>query len=319
MEIHQNERAYQMNRFFISRLSSLGDVTCSLVAAVALKKSFPNCFISWAVAPPFKGIVESCSAIDEIKTVTLTPSPKTWKVTEEEFDVAFDLQGLFKSGILVHNTKAKNKLGYFWQRECSGLFSRKVIPQLSSVHVMEQYLDVVHVIGASNPDMESWLRPLPEALKKIDSFSLPSRYGVLNAGAGWEIKRWPPQYFAEISEKLSEKGIQPVFIGGPANADKKAFEQVKSHTKAHLIDLIGQTSSAELIALLSNACLHIGGDTGSTHISSALRVPSVSMYSPTHPTRTGPYHHRESCIYYPDGLKNISPEQVWDKIKETVL
>lgn len=308
-----------MKRFFISRLSSLGDVTCSLGVAVALKKSFPNCFISWAVAPPFKGIVESCIAVNDIQTIQLTPSPKTWKINQEEYDVAFDLQGLFKSGILVHNTKAKNKLGYFWQRECSGLFSRKVIPQPSSFHVMDQYMDVARVIGALNPDMESWLRPTPEAIQKINTFHLPNSYAVLNAGAGWEIKRWPPEYFAELSEKLLEKGIHSVFIGGPAAPDREAFEQVKSCTKADLIDLIGKTSSAELVALLSQACLHIGGDTGSTHISSALRIPCVSMYSPTHPTRTGPYHYRDSCIYHPNSLRDISIDQVWDKIKEFII
>ena len=48
------------------------------------------------------------------------------------------LQGLLKSALVVGNSKAKKKLGYTWKREGSWLFSQRVVPDASSLHVTDQ-------------------------------------------------------------------------------------------------------------------------------------------------------------------------------------
>src|SRR2546423_15390700 len=91
-------------RVLISRLSSLGDVVCSLPAAAALKNGFPDCHVTWIVDPRFETIVRSCSAVDEVIALgSSLPSPL-------EFDAALDLQGLLKSACPIAKSRAKRKL-----------------------------------------------------------------------------------------------------------------------------------------------------------------------------------------------------------------
>ena len=134
-------------RFLLSRLSALGDVVCSLPVAACLKEAFPGCHIVWVVDPRFAGIVECCGSVDEIIRAKPGLDPKTWPKVGGSFDAALDLQGLFKSGIVVGRASAKVKLGYHWQRECAWLFSRRVLPDPTSSHVVDQYLDVARAVG----------------------------------------------------------------------------------------------------------------------------------------------------------------------------
>lgn len=99
-------------RFLISRLSSLGDVVCSLPAAGALKAAFPDSKIAWVVDPRFAEVVECCRHVDEVVRAKPGFSPSTWPRWEGEFEAALDLQGLLKSALPVARAKAKRKLGY---------------------------------------------------------------------------------------------------------------------------------------------------------------------------------------------------------------
>ena len=60
-------------------------------------------------------------------------------------------------------------------------------------------------------------------------------------------------------------------------------------TSASLINLAGRTSLREAIALIQQARLAVGPDTGLMHIAAAVRTPVVSLWGATRPQRTGPY------------------------------
>jgi heptosyltransferase I len=49
-----------------------------------------------------------------------------------------------------------------------------------------------------------------------------------------------------------------------------------------------QTSVADIVALARGASLMVSGDTGPTHIASAVGTPVVGLYGPTRPSRNGP-------------------------------
>ncbi|MCU0316703.1 MAG: glycosyltransferase family 9 protein [Fimbriimonadaceae bacterium] len=205
-----------------------------------------------------------------------------------EFDAALDLQGLFKSGFAVANVKAKEKLGYHWQREGSWLMSRPVAPDKTSIHVVDQYVDVARALGIP-ADRATWnLKADPVAQSKIKNLIDPAHPVVIvNGGAGWSTKRWDPRHFALVSDSLQERGAKTYFIG--TEADRKNFEAIRLQCRLAPIDLLGKTSVKELVALISQADLHIGGDTGSTHIAAAWGIPCIGIYTLTRPERSCPY------------------------------
>jgi len=291
---------------------------CSLPAAVALRKRYPDCEIVWAISPKFADVVAACRAVNSAIAVTPRLKPSTWPVIAGEFDAAFDLQGLFKSGVIVGKASARRKLGYHWQREGSRLFSAPVTPDPTSLHVVDQYVDVVRAYGAEADIAEFSLEPKPEAtesvFEKLRAAGVNSPYLLVNAGAGWATKRWPPPSFAEMLKGLHGRGVMPVLIGGgdaPAREAASAVEHYCRTVGAGLpASLLGQTSVAELIALIAGARAHVGGDTGSTHIAAALGIPAIGLYSITRPERCCPYGQIQRVHYDPAGLDRIQPRDV---------
>ncbi len=93
-------------------------------------------------------------------------------------------------------------------------------------------------------------------------------------------KRWPEQNFAELAQALP---IPSVIIGGAGEAPNIPG-----------LNLTGQTSLAELAAVIARASVAIGNDTGPMHLAAALNIPSVVLFSAaSDPALTAPR--------YPDG------------------
>jgi ADP-heptose:LPS heptosyltransferase len=299
-------------RFLVARLSSLGDVVCSLPAGAALKASHPQSEVVWCVEARFAGVVELCAAVDRVVVWPKDREARKALVGAlGEFDAAFDLQGLWKSGVIVGRCRAARKLGYHWQREGSWLFSQRVRPDPTSLHVTDQYVDVVRAYGAEADRADFALRPDPADVARVRALLPPGGFVVCNAGAGWATKRWPAAHFAALANALHAEGLRVAFVG--ADADRHAFEEVRRAGAAHALDLIGRTNVRELVALVSLAKAHIGGDTGSTHVAAALGVPAVGLYAITRPERTCPYGQRHNTLVEPGGLANILPEAVLER------
>jgi heptosyltransferase I len=292
------------NRFLISRLSSLGDVVCSLPAASALK-AIENSHVTWVVDARFADVVRACTAVDDVVERSAFAGG--------DFDAALDLQGLLKSALIVGKARARKKVGYHWQREGSALFSQRVIPDPTSLHVVDQYVDVARALGGIADRADFGLVADRRALESIQGkLGAVRDFVVVNPGAAWASKRWPPEHFAELIDRLETKAV---LIGSKG---EKSAEAVASKCRAEPLNLSGQTSIAELIALLSLARAHIGGDTGSTHIAAALGVPAIGLYSATRPERSCPYGQIGRCHYDPQGLSRIQPEAVHNTVMEAI-
>ena len=309
-------------RFLISRLSSLGDVVCTLPAASALKSLMPNCVVEWAVDPRFAGIVECCRAVDVVHRVKPGFSPKTWPSFDGSFEAALDLQGLSKSALVVARADARRTLGYHWQREGSWLCSARVVPDPSSIHVVDQYVDVVRALGAEADRAVFSLVPQADDVasvkSKLASKGVEGRFVVINPGAGWVTKRWPPAHFGAVIGWLERAGLRCVLVGGNSPTDLAIADEVIGHCDPTPVSLTGQTSVRELVALISLAAVHLGGDTGSSHIAAALNVPAVGLYSITRPERTCPYGQIDRCHYDARSLAEIAPEPVLETMLEAV-
>ena len=310
------------HRFLISRLSALGDVVCSLPAAAALKKGFPASHITWVVDPRFAEIVECCSMVDAVVKARPGLSPWTWPNIDGEFDAALDLQGLFKSGVVVARAKAGAKVGFHWQREGAWLFSRQVLPDPTSLHVVDQYVDVARALGGIADKAVFALAPKPTdtvAIQaKLNSSGVAAPYVVMNPGAGWSTKRWPLEHCARLIGLLAEKGLQSVLIGGRSASDREVVAQVVERCGHPVTNFDGETTVGELVALISSCAVHVGGDTGSSHIAAALDRPAVGLYSITRPRRSCPYGRLQWCLYNARGLAEIQPEGVLATMMEAM-
>ncbi|MCB0825277.1 MAG: glycosyltransferase family 9 protein [Armatimonadetes bacterium] len=301
-------------RILISRLSALGDVVCTLPAAHALHRTFPEAEIVWWADKRFSGILECCPWVNEIVIAPqiLIEQKETVRGLGQ-FDLALDLQGLMKSALPIFWSKAERKLGYHWQREGALLLVSPVTPDPSSIHVTDQYIDVARAAGAQDLPTEYGLTPPDTDLETVRSKMRDSGWNeakkltIMNAGAGWVTKRWNPAHFAQVADELIESGGQVLFLG--TKMDRPAFEEVRSAMHQEPIDFLSQTSVRELVSLVSLCDLHIAGDTGSTHLATGLGKPTIGVYTLTRPERSGPYGQL-------DRAKSLDPVEVLAMAKE---
>lgn len=300
-------------RVLISRLSSLGDVVCTLPVASAIKSSYPDSEITWLVDKRFKAVVRSCSAVDRIEEARFTASRSSWPLLNEPFDIALDMQGLLKSALPIGFCRARRKLGYHWRREGAALFSRAVIPDPSSLQVVDQYVDVARAVGAQADRAEFNLVPQAEDLAHVRGKLEEDRLGsfvAINPGAGWSTKKWPVENWISLCSALQREGRKVVIIGGNSDTEIEASKAITEGAGGWPVSWVGSTTIGQLIATLSLCDAHIGGDTGSSHISAALGKPCVGLYSITNPKRSCPYGQIENCLYERRGLAHISPSAV---------
>lgn len=298
-------------RILIVKLSAIGDVVQALPCLEAVKKVFPVSGIDWVVEEAAAGILEDHPLIDRLLVsrrtswMRMLSRPSTFmgalgeitgflrKLRERHYDIAIDLQGLLKSGVIIGAARAKRKIGYDGTRELSYLFLNERLPAYDrEKHAMERYLDVARYLGAVDPSPACTL-PVEqerEVMRQRTAGMVKDGRGlvVINPVARWTTKLWDEHKFALLADRLiTERRAVVVFTGSPD--DRAVTERIRGMMREQAVNWAGETTLRELAALATLADLFITTDTGPMHLAAAAGARVVALFGPTAPWRTGPY------------------------------
>lgn len=109
---------------------------------------------------------------------------------------------------------------------------------------------------------------------------LATGYLALHPGSGSPRKNWPPERFRALGEALSP--ARPWLAGlGPAESDLD-FGPAAACVAARDLPLTA------LAALLADAGLYVGNDSGITHLAAAVGVPTLALFGPSDPGTWAP-------------------------------
>ena len=179
--------------------------------------------------------------------------------------------------------------------ECRPLLTR-ALPWRSRDHVTSQGLALVgelagRAVGsfparfdpqpADHDWAAGWLREQGIAAERLV---------VLHPGTAGPDKHWLPERWAAVADGLSRDGMQLVLTGGPGEAELVA--QVAGAMREEATQLAGATSLGQLAALLGQARLVLGVDSGPLHLAAAQGRPSLHLYGPGDDARFGPWGSR---------------------------
>ena len=338
-----------MQNILVVKLSAIGDVIHALPVSYAIKESFPDAHLTWVVEPPAYDLLTMDSCVDEIITFhkkefksiggfLTNYGPLKRQIQRRSYDAVLDLQGLFKSAAIARLAKAPVKLGMCNMRELSDRISRPVIGPHAQGHIVERYLDVARALGCR---VDQVVFPLAVPEREADltrrifsqaGGNMGNPYVVFAIGANWPNKRWPIEYFAELSDWLYAQRLIPVIVGGGAVDEQRAAELCAA-AEIPPINLVGRTNFKQLTCVLQHAQLTIGGDTGPVHLSAGVGTKTIMVMGPTDANRNGPYGQLEnaieverSCKYCwnracPKGLDclaDITVQQVRAKVEELI-
>ena len=304
----------------IVKLSAIGDVMHTLPALDALHHQFPESTINWVVEEKASDIIKDHPYLEKViiskrkRWLKDLKKPSLWypalreimgfirELRAKKYDVVIDFQGLLKSGILVFLSRGKRKMGYSNAREMSSFFLNEKVPFYSlDKHAVERNINLVRYLGAKPDDIKFPVIVAEEDRKKIDSFisvhglSASKPLIAIHSQAGWATKRWGPLKMARLADTLVElHAAQIVFTGG--SDEILSIEAIMSQMQHLSVNAAGETSLKELACLLSLSRLMITVDSGPMHIASAMGTPTVVLFGPTAPWRTGPYFNNAIII-----------------------
>jgi ADP-heptose:LPS heptosyltransferase len=115
----------------------------------------------------------------------------------------------------------------------------------------------------------------------------PAGFALINPGAAWPNKRWPPQRFGALAVQIRERiGLRSLVLWGPGEDDIASLVVGASRGAA---DLSPRTTIVDLFAIARQAKLMVSGDTGPLHIAAAVGTPVVALFGPTFAERNGPW------------------------------
>jgi heptosyltransferase I len=308
----------KIRRLLIVRLGSMGDIIHTLPAAWLLRAALPQALIGWVVEERWTELL--CAAAEPRNGPRSRQRPlvdnlhvvdtKTWRKTPlsigtfeqvatslselrgERYQVAVDFQGGVRSALLARLSAAPVIYGFRQPREAVAtmFYTRQVIAEGS--HIADQNLSLARaVLGPASavPRVPRIEFPCDPGAERQCQTWLESRsirdFVLLNPGAGWGGKQWPPERYGRFAQRLAEMGLTPVVNVGPG--EEQLARAVVEAAGGLAQSLAGSLS--ELIALTRRARLFVGGDTGPMHLAAALGIPVVAIFGPTSPARNGPY------------------------------
>ncbi len=294
-----------MNKFLIVRLGSLGDVIHAIPAAAALRRRFPQAHIDWLVDPRYAellGLVECldrCIAFDPRDLLGGAPGRAVLKgLRAAHYDAVIDLQGLLKSAVLARLAGAARTIGFpraHLREPLARLFYTDAPDPGAAPHVIEKNLGLLRPLDVSDRAVHFPLRiPHTETVAAIADRFGPGRYAVINPGAAWPNKRWPPGRFGLVAASIRrEHGLRSVVLWGPGEEALAASVVAASEGAA---EPSPSTTIADIVGITRAARLMISGDTGPLHIAGAVGTPLVALFGPTFSERNGPWAPRDITL-----------------------
>ena len=286
--------------FLIVRLGALGDVIHGIPAAAALRRTFPDARIDWVVDPRYVDLLGLVDGLDAV--IGLDPRTGAGptlsmlrRLRAGRYDVAIDLQGLLKSAVLARAAGAPRTIGFAGEhlREPAARFcySETVDPG-DVAHVIDKNLALLGAVGVTSRDREFPIRVprtnvVDAVLHTIDPPRRGAPYALLNPGAAWPNKRWPPARFGALAALLRERaGLESLVLWGPG---EEALAESVVAASSGAARQLPDTTIVDMFAIARSADLMVSGDTGPLHIAGAVGTPLVALFGPTRAERNGPW------------------------------
>jgi len=119
-----------------------------------------------------------------------------------------------------------------------------------------------------------------ELLEEVD-FDFSKKLVVIQPGSGGLNKCWHLDNFLAVAKEISSKGVEVIFLLGPAELDRFSSAQILDINSVAIC--LTDLSLTQVLELLSCADGFVGNDSGITHLAAGLGVRTLAVFGPTNP------------------------------------
>jgi ADP-heptose:LPS heptosyltransferase len=301
-------------QILLVRLRLIGDVVFTTPAIRAVRRHFPDARLTYLVEAQAAPVVRSNPHLDEVMVVRrsrgLARIADDWRLgrmlARRRFDLVVDFHGGPRGSWLTWLTGARQRVGYTvagrsWMYTQAVERTRELRPR----HSVENQWDLLAALGIAPPTPVDDPLEMPEdaaARASVDARLAGAGLGpdtplvVMHVSAGNPFRRWPASSFAAVAAGLvaADRSRAVVLTSGPSESEAaeavgRAARALAGRDLADRIVRIGEFDLVELRALIGNAALYIGGDSGPLHIAGTTETPVVGLFGPTLAVRSLPW------------------------------
>ncbi|RAZ92885.1 glycosyltransferase family 9 protein [Mesorhizobium hawassense] len=217
---------------------------------------------------------------------------------QHRFDMTIDITDSKTSRIISRLVNTPVRVGYFPSERRLRWYERQPANVrmkpfgFGEKHHLYRYLSPLEALGVDLRVRVPAIRPLPfettRALALLARHHIqPDAFVAVHAGASFVGRRWQPERFAEAIDRIAgETGLRVVLVGGPG--ENEAADAILAAAKTPVVDLTGALRLETLLALLKEARLFLGNESGPMHMAAAAGTPVVGLFGLTNPVRWAP-------------------------------
>ncbi|WP_028109360.1 glycosyltransferase family 9 protein [Ferrimonas futtsuensis] len=280
----------------IMRLSAIGDVCHAVAMVQALQRRHPQASITWVVGKVEATLLAGLPGVELVvfdKRKGWEGYKALWRTLKgRRFDVLLHMQVALRASIATLGIRARVKVGFDKARAKEGqwLFTNHRIQPQAEPHVLDGFMNFARELGVTDTSPQ-WQMPLSDEDLTFAEERIPQgqRTLIICPAASKGERNWLPERYAAVADHAVRHQLTVLLCGGPAPLEKLLAQEIQHYAEADVINLVGQTSLKQLLALLGRATLVLAPDTGPAHMAVTQGTPVVGLYAHSNPGRTGPY------------------------------
>lgn len=293
-----------IRRILIRAANWVGDAVMSTPMIRAVRYNFPRAEVHVLAKPWVAPVFENSPDVDHIIAYDARGRHASHRgilrlcgeLRIDGFDLAVLVQNAFEAALIARFAGIPRRLGY--DTDGRTILLSHAVPmtrRMKRRHQIDYYLGVLEGAGLKTFGRKTAL--FISAAERLRAARILRKAGAaktdaiigLNPGAAFGgAKRWLPERFAELGEKLRRRRPdRPIVIfGGPGEAD--LGDAIRRDIGDGCINLAGRTTLREAMALIERCGLFITNDSGLMHAADALDIPLIAVFGPTNHTTTSP-------------------------------
>ena len=300
-----------IRKILIRGTNWIGDVVMTLPAITAVREAYPEARISILVKPWVADLLRISPDVDEVMVYERPGVHEglgglfrlVRELKTQKFDMAILLQNAIEAAVIAWLARIPVRAGY--NTDGRGIFlTHSVIrsKEILRVHQVEYYLGMLKALGLEAGRKDARLliseeeKALSDRILKQRGIAETSLLIGLAPGATYgPAKRWYPERFANVADRLIERFSASVLLFG-SPGDHDIAQKVQESARSSLINLTGETTLREAISLIARCRLFVTNDSGLMHVAGALGVPTVAIFGSTNPLTTSPVGRKSVVI-----------------------
>ena len=297
----------------VIKFCCLGDIVFISPALRALRASYPKARITILVSHWGAELIPCLPMVDDV-IVSDAPYEKSFwnklisavqliqKLRKLRPDIVFNTHRNSMFGLLAYLSGARYRCGFTETR-----FLTHTSPFQHSQYEVERYLSVLSAIGIHSENTVTILQAPKQDYesvdRKLEALHISPEKDVIvifpgggeNVGTSMTIKRWYPERYVELIRLIQgQTGGSIILVGG--KEDKSLCNQIASPCEG-VINLAGELSIREIVALGKRCRVFLGSDSGPTHMIAATGAPTVALFGPTDPRLVAPRGKNQEYIW----------------------